>query len=190
MNKLSSIGKIFLSIILFSVCFNLSAGSKEKQFEIILRTGQGGYYDSRSEIDKLGGGQMAIDIKPINFPLAFSYSGEYYTNSPAPTHPYEISEMNVFNLLYMKRPFETDRINLFGGGGLGWLKVPKDNSEEKTYTGMAFNLEAGISVRVVWKFGFYSIYKFIYAYRAVDSIAVIDFSEHAVLIGLQLGIKI
>ncbi len=157
-----------------------------KKVEFTLRTGQGGFNDHRSDIDKLGGGQIALDVKLTKYPVALSLSGEYYTNSPAPTNTYEISDMTVINLLYMKKPFKTERVNLFGGGGMGWLQVPKNGSEEKTYTGMVYNLEAGINVRVIWKLGFYTIYKYLYAKKEVNNVNVIDFNEHIMMIGISL----
>ena len=68
---------------------------------------------------------------------------------------------------------------------MGWLQVPKDGSEEKTYTGMVYNLEAGINVRVIWKMGFYTIYKYLYAQKEVNNVNVIDFNEHIMMIGIS-----
>ncbi|RLC52829.1 MAG: hypothetical protein DRH79_04445 [Candidatus Cloacimonadota bacterium] len=183
--------RIVLILIIFIFCnfIYLWAERSNKTVDIILRTGQGGFNDNRSDIGKLGGGQIAIDLKLTKYPLALSVSGEYYTNSPAPTNPYEISDMTVFNLLYMKKPFKTDRINVFAGGGLGWLKVPKDFSEDKTNTGMVFDLEAGANVRVIWKLGFYAIYKYLYAQKERNNVKVIDFNEHIGMIGISLNLS-
>ena len=76
----------------------LRSATKEKKIDFSLRLGQGGFQDDRSPIDKLGGGQLALDIKPNIFPVAISISNEYYTNSAEPTHSYEIS--NLTALIY------------------------------------------------------------------------------------------
>ena len=164
--------------------------AKEKKVNFIIRFGQGGFKDARSDIDKLGGGQIAIDVKLTKCPIAISLSGEYYTNSACPTHTYEISDMTIINLLYMKKPFKTDKINFFAGGGLGWLKVPKDGSEDKTHSGTVFDLEGGINIRAFWKIGFYGIYKYLYANKEVENVDVIDFSEHIVLLGISFNFSL
>lgn len=97
----------------------------QKKVDFTIRLGQGGFTDDRSPIGKLGGGQLAIDIKPINIPIAISISNEYYTNSADPTHSYEIATLTAVNILYMKKASKTERVNLFAGGGMGWLDVPK-----------------------------------------------------------------
>ena len=70
-----------------------SLSSTEKNIHFTLRLGQGGFKDDRSLTGKLGGGQLALDIKPIMFPIAISVSNEYYTNSANPTHSYEIASV-------------------------------------------------------------------------------------------------
>jgi len=74
--------------------------------------------------------------------------------------------------------------------GLGWLKVPKDGSEEKNYTAMVYDLEAGVNVRVIWKFGFYTIYKYLYAHQEKNNVAVIDFNEHIMMIGITYNFSL
>jgi hypothetical protein len=186
----SDSSKVIFSICFILICFNLLAQESKKTVDFTIRLGQGGFEDSRSDIGKLGGGQMTLDIKLTKYPIALSISGEYYTNSPGPTNPYEISDMTVFNLLYIKKPFKTKRVNLFAGGGLGWLQVPKDYSEEKTHKGMVFDLEAGVNVRIIWKFGFYTIYKYLYAQKEVNNVNIIDFREHIMMIGISLNFLI
>jgi hypothetical protein len=154
---------------------------------LTLRLGQGGFYDDRSSIGKLGGGQVTLDIKPVNYPIAISLTNEYYTNSANPTHSYEIAGLLAINLLYMKKPFKTERINVFLGGGLGRLEVPKEEKPDDREIGIVYNLEAGINVRAFWKIGFYGITKYLYANKEVNNIEVIDFSEFIVLLGITVN---
>ncbi|MDO9577448.1 MAG: hypothetical protein Q7J16_06145 [Candidatus Cloacimonadales bacterium] len=184
---------IFLLVIsgsLYAQKSNNFLNKPEKIIDITLRTGQGGFKDHRSDIDKLGGGQLAFDVKLTKYPIALSISVEYYTNSADPTHPYEISDMTAINLLYMKKPFKTDRINLFAGGGFGWLEVPKGiENSDATEKGNLFDLECGINVRAFWKIGFYGIYKYLYASKEKNNVKVIDFNEHIILIGISLNLS-
>ena len=87
----------------------VSSASKEKKVYFTIRLGQGEFRDDRSDIGKLGGGQLTLDIKPRKYPVAISISGEYYTNSPDPTHSYEIAH----NLLYMTKLFKKARGQMF-----------------------------------------------------------------------------
>ncbi|MGA1870658.1 MAG: hypothetical protein ACMUJM_19160 [bacterium] len=162
--------------------------SKEKKIYFTLRLGQGGFSDDRSDLGVLGGGQIALDIKSHKFPIAISISSEYYTNSPNPTHSYEIADLTAYNLLYMTKPFKHERVNVFLGGGFGWLQVPKGEEEPAARVqGFLYNLEAGINVRLFWKIGFYCIGKYLYAQKERNNIKVIDFSEHIFLLGLTFN---
>ncbi|HDY87966.1 MAG TPA: hypothetical protein ENH82_07635, partial [bacterium] len=87
--------------------------SKEKKVYYTIRLGQGGFRDDRSEIGKLGGGQLTLDIKPGKYPVAISISQEYYTNSPDPTHSYEIAGLTAINLLYMTKLLKSEKANVF-----------------------------------------------------------------------------
>ena len=194
--------KHLLSILLLIsiVCFpnlKLSAqgsvifSSGEKKINFTIRLGQGGFTDDRSPLGKLGGGQLALDIKPIKFPIALSVSNEYYTNSADPTDSYEIASLTAVNLLYMPTLFKTERLNLFVGGGIGGLKVPKGvDDPDAMEQGIVYNIEGGINFRAFWKIGFYGIYKYLYARKEVDHVKVIDFSEHIVLLGFTLNFSI
>ena len=155
--------------------------------DLTFRLGQGGFYDDRSELGKLGGGQVTLDIKPVKYPVAISITSEYYTNSANPTHSYEIAGLLAINLLYMKKPFKTERINVFLGGGMGRLEVPKEEKPDNREIGVVYNLEAGINVRAFWKIGFYGITKYLYAQKEKNNIKVIDFSEFIVLLGITLN---
>jgi hypothetical protein len=158
--------------------------------DLTLRLGQGGFSDDRSPEGILGGGQVTLDIKPVKYPFALSLTTEYYTNSNEPTHSYEIAGLLAINLLYMKKPFKTERINVFLGGGMGRLEVPKDEKPDDREIGIVYNLEAGINVRTFWKIGFYGICKYLYAQKEKNNIKVIDFSEFIVLLGITLNFGI
>jgi hypothetical protein len=163
----------------------------QEKLDFTIRLGQGGFSDNRSPIGQLGGGQLAFDFKPKNIPLALSISGEYYTNSAGPTHSYEIQDATIINILYMKKVLKSERAILFAGGGMGWLEVPKDESEsEETTKGIVYNIEAGINYIAFWKIGFYGIYKYLYSKKKVNDAKVIDFSEHIVLLGLTFNFSI
>ena len=195
--------KYFLSIFLlfsfiFFPCFKLDAqnmisssdslSSTEKKIDITIRLGQGGFTDDRSLIGKLGGGQLALDIKPIKFPIAISVSNEYYTNSADPTHSYEIAGLLAINTLYMAKLFKSERTNIFLGGGIGWLIVPKgENKPDALEMGFLYNLEGGINVRAFWKIGFYGVGKYLYAQKTTNGIKRIDFNEGIVLLGITLN---
>ncbi len=162
--------------------------SEEKKVYFTIRYGQGGFRDDRSDIGKLGGGQLTLDIKPGKYPVALSISGEYYTNSADPTHSYEIAGMTVLNVLYMTKRVIRERANVFMGGGIGRLKVPKgENEPDAMVKGIVYNCEAGINVRLFWKIGFYGMGKYLYAQKKNNSIKVIDFSEGIVLLGFTLN---
>ena len=172
-----------------SDAFAAEAEQAEKRLSCTLRIGQGGFQDSRSPLGKLGGGQMALDLKLRLFPLALSVSSEYYTNSPDPSHPYEIADMTVVNLLYMTRVFDFERATLFAGGGLGRLNVPQgEDDSDAMVRGTVYNLEAGLKVRVFWKIGVYGVGKYLYAQKKVDGVNVIDFNEWAGLLGLSVTV--
>jgi len=182
---------LFLSIsLVIFPCINLHAeeftnsvdliSSPENKTHYTIRLGQGGFSDSRSPENSLGGGQLAFDIRPGGRSVIFSLSAEYYTNSANPTHSYEISDMLVFNVLYVTPMLNSPKADFFLGGGVGRLKVPKDESVPNASTESSLlNLEAGIHWKPFEKFGFYGLYKYLYANKDV-----IDFSEHIVLLGI------
>jgi len=158
---------------------------KNKILAITIRFGQGGFSDKRSPINQLGGGQIALDLKPAGLPVAFSISGEYYTNSPEPTHPYEISDLTVLNCFYVKK---SGKMVLLAGGGFGKLKVPRgEDQPDQTESSFCFNLEAGINHRLFWKIGLYGIVKYLYAQKSRNQRKVIAFNEAILLLGLTLN---
>ena len=156
-----------------------STFTSEKKIYFTIRYGQGGFRDDRSPINKLGGGQLALDIKPAKLPLVISLSHEYYTNGPDPTNSYEISGLVAVNCLYSKYLLKNDRLNVFAGAGVGGLTVPQ--GADPGAKGLLFDIEAGFNARLLWKFGIYGAYKYLYA----DKENLINFSEHILLVGLS-----
>ncbi|MBC8414872.1 MAG: hypothetical protein H8E11_00390 [Candidatus Cloacimonetes bacterium] len=174
-------------IIIISI-LSMAVFSHAHVADLTFRLGQGGFYDDRSPEGILGGGQVTLDIKPVKYPIAISLTNEYYTNSNNPTHSYEIAGMLAVNLLYMKKPFKIERINVFLGGGMGRLEVPKgEDKPDDREIGVVYNLEAGINVRAFWKIGLYGIGKYLYAQKEKNNIEVINFSEFIVLLGITLN---
>jgi len=164
---------------------------RDKKYHFILRLGQGGFEDDRSPLDKLGGGQLALDIKPAKIPFALSISSEYYTNSAGPTHPYEISGLVAVNVLYMYNQPRVDRACVFFGGGIGRLEVPESpDKPDAMVRDYLFDLEAGLHVRLYRNLGFYGTSKYLYARKDVDNVPLIDFSEFIILLGLTLTISL
>jgi hypothetical protein len=163
----------------------------QEKLDFTIRLGQGGFSDDRSPIGQLGGGQLAVDIKLKNIPIAISISSEYYTNSADPTYSYEIDDLTAVNILYMNQVFSSERAIFFAGGGIGKLEVPKDEDEsEARNKGILYNLEAGVNYKAFWKIGFYGIYKYLYSKKEVNNIKVIDFSEHIILLGVTFNFSL
>jgi len=161
-----------------------STSSSNKKIYFTLKYGQGGFSDSRSPLDKLGGGQLAICAQHKDYPIAISLSTEYYTNSAGPTNPYEISDMNGVNIFYSRYFLKKDRINLFAGPGIGYMLVPQNENENAK--SIFYNIEAGINAKLLWKFGLYATYKYLYAQKN----DLVDFSEHILLIGITFNFKL
>jgi len=163
----------------------------KKKLYFTIRLGQGGFYDKRSPLNKLGGGQLTLDVKPANLPLALSLSYEYYTNSAEPSHSYEIAGLVAINMLYTAPMSRSKRVNFFMGGGMGWLKVPKGEAEPDTLVrGIHYNLEGGMNVRLFWKIGLYGICKYLYAKKTTDGIDLIDFNEFIILLGFTFNFSL
>jgi hypothetical protein len=171
--------QLLLLVLLLLASVNSFAQESDKRVYFTIRSGQGGFTDARSDIDKLGGGQLTLDVRLAKYPLALSLSEEYYTNSPDPTHSYEIASMAVLNLLYMKKL--SRRINLFSGGGICLLEVPDNESGYEN--GFGIDAELGINVIVFWKLGLYGMYKYLYA----NDNGLIDFNEHIGMLGITFN---
>jgi hypothetical protein len=160
-------------------------GTNTHQIDFVVRLGQGGFRDSRSPEDQLGGGQLALDIKPWTIPLAISFTTEYYTNSANPTHSYEIDSLYAVNVLYVDPMKDVEKLSYFVGGGIGRLKVPKEESNPgQSRTGNLINLEAGINYLVYRKFGIYGAVKYLRAEKTENNIKVIDFNEWIGILGI------
>ena len=161
-----------------------SVNSREKKFNLTIKCGQGGFSDDRSPLGILGGGQLALDIRPRGIPISFSISNEHYTNSNEPTEPFEISGLVAVNCYYSNYLFKNDKLNVFAGGGLGRLAVQEGiNTEVKTNL---FDIEAGLNAKLMWKFGLYASYKYLYA----NDKDLINFSEHIILIGISFNFSL
>ena len=159
-----------------------------ERIEYVVRYGQGGFRDSRSPENKLGGGQLALDIKPKKLPLALSISSEFYKNSRDATHSYEIDNLIAVNLLYYSHFKNMEKLKYFLGGGIGRLKVPKEESDPySTRTGDLVNLEAGLNYLAYEHIGFYGVVKYLRAEKSENNIKVIDFSEKIVLLGITFN---
>ena len=169
---------LFLVMLLLSSVTSFAEES-DKHVYFTIRSGQGGFTDARSDIGNLGGGQLTLDVRLTKYPLALSLSGEYYTNSPDPTHSYEIASMAVLNLLYMKKL--SRRVNLFSGGGICLLKVPDNAGGYEN--GFGIDAELGINVIVFWKLGIYGMYRYLYA----NDDGIIDFNEHIGMLGITFN---
>ena len=163
----------------------------ERTVDFTLRLGMGGFRDSRTPVGSLGGDQLAIDIKPRAWPVALSVSSEYYTNSPEPTHAYEISNLIAINLLYVAHAVSNERLNYFFGGGIGWLEVPSDiNNPGAREKDNLFNLEAGVRYCYFERFGFYGAVKYLTAEKTVNNIKLIDFNERVFLVGITYNFSL
>ncbi|MCK4922823.1 MAG: hypothetical protein KAS71_17340 [Bacteroidales bacterium] len=158
-----------------------STDYSEKKVYFTIRYGQGGFSDERSPIGKLGGGQVAIDIKPAKLPLSLSISNEAYTNSSDPTESYEISDLVLVNCLYSNYFFRNSNLNVFAGPGIGILRVPQ--GEDTKIKATLFDMEAGVNMILFWKIGLYGTYKYLYA----NDGNLINFSEHIVLVGITFN---
>lgn len=162
-----------------------------KRHKFTIKYGMGGFNDDRSPEGTLGGDQLALDINLNDSPLSIVLSSEYYTNSPEPTHRYEIRKLYAVNLLYHYQLSSTKNINLFAGGGLGNLKVPESESNPgKSISSDLVNLEVGVDYQPYEKFGFYGSIKYLKAEKEVVNVTVIDFEELIFLVGITYGFSL
>ncbi len=168
---------------------NAEEESEKDIVDLVIRYGQGGFRDSRSPEDALGGGEITLDVKPSNFPVAVSISSQFYTNGPEPTHSYEIKSIRSVSLLYMNRLQNYERINYFFGLGVGWLEVPSDYDNSNN-SGALYSFEAGVRVRVYGGFGVYVNQKYLNAQSEQGGEMVIDFKEHITLVGIAYAFSL
>ena len=187
---------LFLFVYFF--CFSLNARkmlntadssfTEEDDVFLIIKFAQGGFVDNRSPLGKLGGGQFGVGVKLRVFPIGISITQEAYTNGPDPTHEYEIAGLIFVNFLYMTKLFNTEWVNVYVGGGVGALEVPKGEGKPNEYEmGVVYDIEAGINLVSIWKIGFYGVYKYLYSQKEINNTKVIDFKENIVLIGITLN---
>lgn len=159
--------------------------------DFTIRMGQGGFYDDRSPIGRLGGGQATVDVYPRSWPVGVSIFTEYYTNSNDPTHSYEISNLVALNLLYTRQLFGINQVKYFLGAGAGWLDVPLGEDDPGEYVSTdVYNLEAGVSVLAFWKIGFYGVVKYLTAHRTMNGVDVINFDEIAWFVGITYSFSL
>ncbi len=160
--------------------------SQTQAADYALRWGEGGLHDDRAPDKALGGGQLALDIKLDNLPIAISIAGEYYKKGPDAIYPYEIQNLNVIYLLYTTPLTKKWKSNIYGGGGIGVLEVPKSDIESNNSEwGILFDAALGINTRVFRKLGVYVEGKYIYSSKTRNNVKVIDFSDFGLLVGIS-----
>lgn len=160
--------------------------AKEDSFDYTVRYGQGGFSDSRSPEGKLGGGQIAFDIRLKDSPFSILLSSEFYKNSQFPTHNYEISNFDSINLLYNTNFPLIKNTSLFFGGGIGRLSAPESESIPGSIVSTdALNIELGLYFRPYKQFGFYAVLKHLQADKETNNIKIINFNETIFLIGIS-----
>lgn len=175
---------LFVSVAVLS----LGAFSSVQAIDITLRLlSQGGFYDDRSPIGKLGGGQLGLDIKLGNRPIAISILYEYYTNDPVADSCYEIGGLVVTNVLYMRQVPIKWKSNVWLGGGIGGIEVPKVGEPNAMERGILLDLVGGVSIKAFWKIGLYIEGKYIYSKKTTDNAKVIDISVFPILVGICLN---
>ncbi|MDH5394194.1 MAG: hypothetical protein OEY11_13490 [Gammaproteobacteria bacterium] len=164
---------------------NVQAASPT-EYRYTLRYGTGGFNDARSPLNKLGGDQLGLDIRIKDSALSLLLASEYYTNSPDPTHAYEISRMYSINLLYHADTLLINNASIFMGGGVGRLSVPETETNPGSYISSdLLSLEAGLYLRPYQPFGFFGLIKYLYAEKNVAGHNDIDFNELIFLIGVS-----
>jgi len=84
MDKSGVMGKFIAAVI---TILSLSIFSSAQAVDISLRLGQGGLRHDSAPDGVLGGGQLALDIKPCKYPIAISISQEYHKKDPVADSP-------------------------------------------------------------------------------------------------------
>jgi hypothetical protein len=154
----------------------LTITARARAAEVSLRLGQGGFTDERAPDGKLGGGQLCMDIKFSDLPVAVSIGLEYYTKGPEPTQPYEIPGFLMGSVFYVMPLAEKWPTYLFLGGGIGRLRIPQGEKAA------AIQAITRIGTKAFWKIGIYAEGKYIRSKKNL-----IDFNEAALLIGISLN---
>jgi hypothetical protein len=178
--------KKLFGITVVAICLNLFSNARAVDFAI--RLGQGGLSDDRAPDGALGGGQLALDIKLEELPIAISISQEYYKKSAEATHPYEINGMVVIYVLYVTPLTKKWKSDVYGGCGIGLLYVPKgEGDSDEMERGVVYDGALGINARVFKKMGLYAEGKYVYSSKTVNDVKVIDFSDFGLLLGISLN---
>ena len=178
-----------LSILTF-IILPTHINADNNTIDFTIRYGQGGFQDSRSPEGKLGGGQLALDVKHKDYPIVINISTEFYTNRPVfeAYNTYEITDLNTINILYISQFFNLKNTDYFFGGGIGQIEVPADiNNLSKHHKTTAYNMEVGINWKYFKYVGFYGVAKYLNANKTVDDNKVIDFSENIILLGITFN---
>jgi hypothetical protein len=184
-----SIGHSFAGLL----CAQEEEGEVDRYVSFTIRFGQGGFCDDRSPSGKFAGDQGALDIKIAGLPVAISYLGEVLYGGDFPDGSDERIDLWALNILYMSKPFKTERVNVFIGGGIGRLGIDKewpDGSEVEGPQCTLYNLEAGVNVKALWVLGFYVVGKYSYAQKEAEDTEAIDFKETGFFFGLTINVGI
>ena len=94
--------------------------------------------------------------------------------------------MLAVNTLYLT-PVFNEKADVYLGGGIGLLDVPKIGDPDNTQRGILLDAVAGINYKAFWKIGFYVEGKYIYASKTVNNVKVIDFSDPGFMVGISLN---
>jgi len=177
-------------LIIVIAILSLGAFFNAQAVDITLRFGQGGFRDARAPDGILGGGQIALDVKLGELPIAISTTLEYYTKDPVADSIYEMSGIIFVNALYLV-PRTHERVDIFLGGGIGKVDVPRGAAyPDVMLMGIMYDLVAGINIEAFWKIGCYGVGKYIYSSREIDNIQVIDISNLVALVGISLNFNL
>jgi len=173
------------------ILFPVFAGTEQADIETTTslkysaRYGIGGFSESRSPEGSLGGGQIAFDIYLTHLPICFSISQESYTNSPDPTHSYEIARMISANVFYFDHLNNMDKVSYFLGIGAGKLNVPRSETSPKPYVSDNYiNIASRIHYKISTHFSLYALVKHLSADKSVNSVKVIDYNDTILLLGI------
>ncbi len=172
-------------LLFITLVLSLCTSSRAHALDFAVRLGQGGLVEERAPDGKLGGGQLALDIKLGKLPLAISVSSEYHTKDPVADSTYEIGELFAVNLFYTRSLLENWNSNIFLGGGIGTLRTPRIGEPEIIERGFLFDLEGGVNIKLFWKLGLYTVGKYLYSRKSRDDVKIIDFSNIGFFVGLS-----
>ena len=156
-----------------------------------VRYGIGGFSESRSPEGSLGGSQIAFDIHLNHIPLSFSVSQESYTNSPEPTHSFEIARMISASVFYFDPFNNMNNFSYYLGLGVSKLNVPRSEISPKPYlSDNAINIASRIHYKISKHLSFYTLVKHLSADKSVNNVNLIDYNDTILLFGLGYNFKI